>query len=318
MGASLFTATSMLIAIPTGVQFFCWIASLWRGRVRVTVPMLFVLGFFTTFLGGGLTGVLLASVPMDLQVHDTHFVVAHFHYTLIGGAVFPLLGGLYHWFPKATGRMLGERLGRWNFALALVGFHATFFPLFLLGLEGMPRRVYTYPAGLGWEGLNLLASGGAVVFATSFALLFVNVGRSLLRGARAPRDPWGAETLEWDTDSPAPCYSHAHIPVVTGLSPLWETPELARVTGLRADRREVLVTRTVDASPEHREVLPGPSIWPFLAALATATGSTLVVFTPWGLPIGGVLLAVALLGWYLPRGRVRAELPGSSPEPQRS
>jgi cytochrome c oxidase subunit 1 len=313
LGATLFTASSMLIAIPTGVQFFCWIVSLWRAHVRVNVALLFVLGFFTTFLGGGLTGVLLASVPMDLQVHDTHFVVAHFHYTLIGGALFPLLGGLYHCFPKATGRLLSERAGRWHFALALVGFHLTFFPLFLLGLEGMPRRVYTYPAETGWQGLNLLASVGATVLAASFAVAFANVAWSLRRGERAPRNPWDAETLEWDADSPAPCYSHARVPIVTGLSPLWETPELARVTGLRADRAEVLVTRAVDASPEHREVLPLHSIWPLLAALGAVTGLVLLVFTPWGLPVAGALLFVALLGWYLPRGRGRAELPGSRP-----
>jgi cytochrome c oxidase subunit 1 len=313
LGASLFTASSMLIAIPTGVQFFCWIVSLWRAPVRVNTALLFVLGFFSTFLGGGLTGVLLASVPMDLQVHDTHFVVAHFHYTLIGGAVFPLIGGLYHWFPKATGRMLSERVGRWHFALALVGFHLTFFPLFVLGLEGMPRRVYTYTPETGWQGLNLLATGGAVLLAASFAVLFANMAWALRRGARAPRNPWDAETLEWATDSPPPCYSHAILPVVTGRSPLWETPEPARVTGVRADRPEVLVTRAVDASPEHREILPLHSIWPLLAALATACGLGLLVFTPWGLPIGAALLFLALLGWYLPRGRGRAELPESQP-----
>jgi cytochrome c oxidase subunit 1 len=314
LGAALFTASSLLIAIPTGVQFFCWIVSLWRATIRYSTSLLFVLGFLTTFLGGGLTGVMLASVPIDLQVHDTHFVVAHFHYTLIGGAIFPLLGGVYHWFPKLAGRMLSERIGRWHFALALVGFHGTFFPLFLLGVEGMPRRVYTYPSGLGWEGLNALASGGALVLAASFALFAANVARALRRPAGAPANPWHAESLEWATASPPPCFSHAHIPVVTSASPLWSEAASARVSGLRDDRCEVLVTRAVDAKPEHREVLPGHSLWPLLAALATAFGLYAIVFTPWGLPLGGALLFVTLLGWYLPRrGGGRAELPGSEP-----
>jgi len=313
LGAALFTASSLLIAIPTGVQFFCWIVSLWRARIRFTTSLLFVLGFLSTVLGGGLTGVMLASVPLDLQVHDTHFVVSHFHYTLIGGAVFPLLGAVYHWFPKLAGRLLSERLGRWNFWLALVGFHLTFFPLFLLGVQGMPRRVYRYPSELGWGGLNLLASCGAVVLAASFAVLLANVVLALRRTERAPANPWGAETLEWDTDSPPPCYSHARAPVVTSLSPLWDTPAPARVVGLRSDRCEILVTRTVDAKLEHREVLPGHSLWPLLAALATAIGLVAVIFTPWGLPLGIALLFVALLGWYLPRAGGRAELPGSEP-----
>ena len=150
LGASFFTASSMMIAIPNGVQIFCWIATLWGGRPLFRTPLLFVLGFFVIFVIGGLTGVMLASVPLDLQVHDTYFVVAHFHYVLIGGAVFPLLGAIYYWFPKFTGRMMSERLGRWHFWLLFVGFNLAFFPMHILGLQGMPRRVYTYPAEMGW------------------------------------------------------------------------------------------------------------------------------------------------------------------------
>jgi cytochrome c oxidase subunit I len=312
LGASFFTAASMVIAIPTGVQFFCWIASLWRARPRPTTPMLFVLGFFTTFLAGGLTGVMIASVPIDLQVHDTYFIVAHFHYTLIGGAVFPLLGAIYHWFPKLTGRMLSERVGRWHFALAFVGFHLTFFPMHLLGLRGMPRRVYTYPAGLGWDTLNALATAGAVVLAVSFLVFFAHAAWTLRRGPRAQANPWGAETLEWATDSPPPPYDFARIPVVTDRSPLWHTPRLAGVTGLRTDRPEVLVTRVVDAEPHHREVLPGPSIWPFLTAVGGGAGIVAVVFTGWGVPLGLVLGTIGLIGWYWPRGRARTDTVGST------
>ena len=158
LGASFFTASSMMIAIPNGLQIFCWLATLWGGRPTIRVPLLFVLGFFFIFVAGGLTGVMLASVPLDLQVHDTYFVVAHFHYVLIGGAVFPLLGAAYFWFPKITGRMMSERLGRWHFWLAFLGFNAAFFPMHIVGLWGMPRRVYTYPVELGWGPINLFIS----------------------------------------------------------------------------------------------------------------------------------------------------------------
>ena len=169
LGASFFTAASMLIAIPSGIQIFCWIATLWDGRPQFRTPLLFVLGFFFIFVLGGLTGVMLASVPLDAQVHDTFFVVAHLHYVLIGGAVFPLFGAFYYWFPKATGRLLDERAGRWNFWLFFIGFNLAFFPMHQLGLIGMPRRVYTYPDGLGWNELNLLASIGAGLIAASVA-----------------------------------------------------------------------------------------------------------------------------------------------------
>ncbi len=158
LGQSFFTAASMMITIPSGIQIFCWIATIWSGRPRFSVPFLFVLGFVVLFVIGGVTGVMVASVSFDQQVHDTYFVVAHFHYVLIGGAVFPLLGAFYYWFPKMTGRMLDEGLGRWNFWLLFVGVNLTFFPMHQLGLEGMPRRVYTYLAGTGWGPLNLLAT----------------------------------------------------------------------------------------------------------------------------------------------------------------
>ena len=161
LGESFFTAASIMIAIPTGTQIFCWIATMWSGRLTVKTPMLWILGFFAIFIVGGLTGVMLAAVPLNTQVHDTFFVVAHFHYVLIGGAVFPLFGAFYYWYPKITGRLLSERLGAWVFGLFFVGFNLTFFPMHVLGLHGMPRRVYTYPAAMGWGTLNLLASVGA-------------------------------------------------------------------------------------------------------------------------------------------------------------
>ncbi len=214
MGASFFTAASAMITIPTGVQFFCWIATLWSGRPRLAVPLLFVLGFVATFLIGGLTGVMIASVPFDRQVHDTFFIVAHLHYVLIGGALFPLFGALHYWWPKLTGRLLDERLGRWQFWLFFIGVNVTFFPMHLLGLHGMPRRVYTYLAGTGWGGLNLLASIGAVTIAASVVVFLVAMWQSRRASAVAGSNPWDADSLEWATRSPPP-YNFALVPVVT-------------------------------------------------------------------------------------------------------
>ena len=302
LGASFFTAASMLIAIPSGIQIFCWIATLWEGRPQFRTPLLFVLGFFFMFVLGGITGVMTASVPLDAQVHDTYFVVAHFHYVLIGGAVFPLFGALYYWFPKVSGRLLSERAGRWNFWLFFIGFNLAFFPMHQLGLIGMPRRVYTYPDGLGWYELNLLASIGAGLITASIALFIANVIWSRRYGQIAGDDPWHAGTLEWATSSPPPPWNFQHIPVVSGREPLWqERAPRHVVTGLRSDARELLITGAVDAEPDHRGELPSPSIWPFLAALATAGMFIGSIFTPWAVPIGAVPLFVTLVGWFWPK-----------------
>ena len=256
LGASLFTASSMLIAVPNGVQIFCWLITIWDGRPVFRTPMLFVIGFILIFVIGGLSGVMVASVPFDVQVTDTYFVVAHFHYVLIGGAVFPLLGAVYFWFPKIIGRLLDERLGRWNFWLAFVGFNIAFFPMHILGLRGMPRRIYTYPAELGWDGLNLLSTFGSFLFATSFLILAVNVAKSLKSGEVAGDNPWGASTLEWATSSPPPAYNFAQIPIVSHRDPLWHDPETLEVVGgLSVVRREVLLGTVADATPHTREVL---------------------------------------------------------------
>jgi cytochrome c oxidase subunit I+III len=306
LGASFFTAASIMIAIPSGVQIFCWIATLGAGRIHLRVPLLFVLGFFAIFTVGGLTGVMLAAVPLDLQVHDTFFVVAHFHYVLIGGAVFPLLGAVFYWFPKMTGRMLSERAGRWSFWLLFLGFNLTFFPMHVLGLHGMPRRVYTYPPGMGWDGLNLLATIGAGVMGLGVLVYLANAVRSRLAGELAGDDPWGGGSLEWATSSPPPPYNFLHLPTVGGRYPLWSRqggePTPPVVTGLRTDRREVLVTRTLDAEPDHRDVQPGPTYVPLALALGTGLGLISAIFTPWGIVWGAVPCLLALVAWFWPRG----------------
>jgi heme/copper-type cytochrome/quinol oxidase subunit 1 len=267
----------------------------------VRVPLLFVLGFVGVFIIGGFTGVMVASVPYDAQVHDTYFVVAHLHYVLLGGAVFPLFGALYYWFPKVTGRMLDERLGRWHFWLFLAGVNLTFFPMHQLGLDGMPRRVYTYLPETGWGPLNLVATLGALTIAASILVLLGNVVRSLRRGAAAGSDPWEAPTLEWAAESPPRPYNFHHLPTVQGRSPLWSrASETLVVTGLRTDMREILVTTMLDAEPDSRMRLPEPTIWPLVAALATGVTFITLIFTPWGLPIGAVLITLAFVGWAWP------------------
>jgi cytochrome c oxidase subunit 1 len=305
VGYSFYTAASISVSIPTGLQLFCWIATMWEGRPRLKVPMLYVIGFIFTFVIGGLTGVIIAAVPLDLQLHDTYFIVAHFHYVLIGGAVFPLLGAITYWFPKFTGRMMAEGLGKATFWMIFLGFQLAFFPMHFAGLGGMPRRVYTYPAGMGLELPNLLSSIGSFVVAVAVLLFVINMVKSLWTGRRAGPNPWDAPTLEWATACPPAPYNFAHIPIVDSRTPLWDAGEkLPVVHGLRVEDRELLLTSVMSARPDVREPSGEPSIWPLFAAAATTVMFVSSIFSPWAVLFGAIPVTIALIAWFWPKAPV--------------
>ncbi|HEX2168418.1 MAG TPA: cytochrome c oxidase subunit I [Longimicrobiales bacterium] len=308
-----FTATSLVIAIPAGVQVFCWIATLWAGRPVWRTPLLFVGGFLAIFTLGGLTGVMLASVPFDQQAHDSFFVVAHFHYVLIGGVLFPLFAGLYYWLPKITGRLLSERLGKWNFWLMFIFFHLTFFPMHIVGLLGMPRRVYTYQAGLGWDGYNLVSTIGAMGFAISVLLFLVNFAWSLKRGEKAGRDPWQSDTLEWSQDSPPAQAQFQMVPSVRSRHPLWDQETLAETDPQRdrllddmkwrpLDWRGAVVVSVLDGEPQGIVHVPGPTAAPFVMSVGFLfLFAGLLLDNVTSLLLGGVITLIALVLWFRPQ-----------------
>ena len=310
VGYSFYTAASIAVSVPTGMQIFCWIATLWEGRPRLAVPLLYVIGFIITFVIGGLTGVMIAAVPLDLQLHDTYFIVAHFHYVLIGGAVFPLLGAITYWYPKFTGRMMAEGLGKVTFWMIFLGFQLAFFPMHLAGINGMPRRVYTYPAGMGLELPNMLSSLGSAVVAVAVLLFVINMAKSLRVGAKGTPNPWDGSTLEWAAASPPDRYNFQHIPIVSSLSPLWDTGEkMPVVYGMRVEEREVLLTTVMATEPDIREPSAEPSLWPFIATLATTVMFVSSIFSPWAVLVGAIPATIALIGWFWPKS------PQPDPEP---
>ncbi len=217
-----FVLTTMIIAVPTGIKIFNWLGTIWGGKIQFKTPMLFCLGFLFQFLIAGLTGIMLGTAPFNWQLGNSYFVIAHFHYVIVGGIMFCLFGAFYYWFPKVTGRMLNETLGKLHFWLFLIGFHLTFDTMHIPGVLGMPRRIYTYEPARGWDTLNLIITAGAFIQGFAILIFVVNLVFSCFRGAKAGNDPWDAWTLEWSVSSPPPSYNFASIPTVGSRRPLWD------------------------------------------------------------------------------------------------
>ncbi|HET8984770.1 MAG TPA: cytochrome c oxidase subunit I [Trueperaceae bacterium] len=288
-----FSLTSFIIGIPTGVKIFNWLGTLWGGSIKFSVSLLYCIAFLITFTLGGITGIMVAMPTFDAQAHDTYFVVAHFHYVMGGGALLTFLGAVYYWFPKMTGKMLSERVGKWAFWFVAVGFHMIFFPQHIAGLLGMPRRIQTYPAGIGLELWNFMSTFGTFIMAIGLILTFGSVIYGLRKGKPAGDDPWDGRTLEWATSSPPPYYNFAVQPVVNSLDARWaeKYPESLHVE--RIDRSE---GKKYDG--EHGIHIPGQSWYPILASAAIIVGSYALMYDNWVLAIiSGFFFIFMIFGW---------------------
>jgi cytochrome c oxidase subunit I+III len=306
LSLAFFSAASMAVSIPTGIQVFAWIATLWTGRPVMKTPLLFLLGFLFVFVLGGLTGVMVAMVPFDWQVHDTHFVVAHLHYVLFGGMVFPMFAAFYYWLPLFSGRMTSSSLSHLVFWMIFLGFNLTFLPMHLTGLLGMPRRVYTYASGLGWDMLNLISTVGGFLTAIGIGMFVLDVALHYFFGRRAPANMWDAETLEWSLEAPVPPYNFVSLPKIETRDPLWSDKTLPEriqrgeffLNRLDVDQRETLVTGTVHAEPEYVAVLPGNTWTPLVAAVLLSFVFIGILSKLYWLAIGGAVLALgAFIVW---------------------
>jgi cytochrome c oxidase subunit 1/cytochrome c oxidase subunit I+III len=301
-----FAAASLIITIPSAIQLFSWIATIVTGTPQFKTPLLFIVGFIVYFIIGGLSGVTLAAIPFDQQVHDSYYIIAHFHFVIFGAAVFPILGGMYFWFPKVTGRLYHEGVGKISFWLTFVGTFVVFFPMHIVGIIGMPRRNYTYPPGLGWTGYNLIETIGAYILGLGLVLIVVNLAVSLRRGVVAGNNPFEGDTLEWSTTSPPPPYNYAVIPTVSSPYPMWDKDDRER-DNQRLDRGEGLLelghespaTTAQDAILDEILSFPSHSIWPPLSALMLAGMFTMLVLAHFWIAVGfGVAGALALVGWH--------------------
>jgi cytochrome c oxidase subunit 1 len=300
-----FSMTTMLIAIPTGVKIFNWIFTMWGGSVRFTTAMKFAIGLVALFTIGGISGVMHSSPPANLQQTDTYFIVAHFHYVLFGGSMMGIFGGLYYYYPKITGRLLNETLGSWHYWLMFVGMNLTFFPMHFSGLAGMPRRIYTYDAGQGWELFNKLSTWGAYMLAIGMVVFVYNFFRSMKNGAIAGNNPWDAATLEWSIPSPPPEYNFARIPRVTSRVPLWD---------LTTPRQSAAMAHGVHVEPASGKTakelhipMPNPTIKPLICALGLTvmfTGLLFIHKDKMSLALatiisGALIMVTALYAWVL-------------------
>jgi len=325
LAQAFFSVASMLVALPTAIQIFAWLATLWMGRVVFSLPMLWITGFLVVFVCGGLTGVMLALVPFNWQVHDTHFVVAHLHYVLVGGMLFPLVAGFYYWLPHVSGKMPSYRRGRWGFWLFFGGFNLTFLLMHLTGLLGMPRRVYTYESGLGWDWLNLLSSVGGFVMAIGVAVIIVDLLLHFRFGEKASRNPWEADTLEWAMPMPVNAYNFLSMPEVSDRHPLWNQPEVADeivtgrfgLAGAEHGRREVYLSDAINGRVSAVVRLPSNSWLPMLTAGALAFVCLGLLLKYYGVAVfASVVAFLLMLRWswkngahpaLSPRGECRTE-----------
>jgi cytochrome c oxidase subunit 1 len=286
---AVFSLDSMIIAVPTSVKIFNWIATIWGGKINLKASFLFAVGFIAMFIIGGLSGVSLAVVPVNFQVTDTYYVVAHLHYVLFGGSVFAIFAGTFYWFPKVTGRLLNDRLGKLQFWVQFVGFNLTFFPMHILGLLGMPRRIYTYGSQYGWDTLNLLETIGAFTIALALLIFLWNFFVSIRSGEKAGNDPWDAHTLEWTTTSPPPAFNFATIPTVRNRRPFWDQkyPEHP------GDKAAPPAAAAAEVAPH----LPAGSFYPIIIALGLAAAFYAMIFMLPLAIIGVVITFVGIIGW---------------------
>ncbi len=291
-----FAASTILISVPTGIMILNWLATTWGGDLRLKTPMLFALGFIAMFTIGGLSGATHTIVPHDYEQTDTYYIVAHFHYVLFGGAILGLFGGVYYWFPKITGKLLGDRLGKLHFWLTFIGFNLTFGPMHITGLQGQPRRVYSYPKGMGWDLWNLVSTVGAGIIALGVVVFIVNVRQSLRSAERASDDPWDARTLEWSTSSPPPEYNFAEIPTVDSTDAYWyrkytpdERGRLVKIPAGGADQGH-------DGHGDHIH-MPSPSYYPAVVALGLPLIGFAALYGWWMVGAGGLVLLAGLFGW---------------------
>lgn len=286
---SVFTITTMLIAVPTGVKIFNWIGTLWRGSIEFSTSMMFALGFVALFIVGGLSGISHAVSPSDFQQQDTYYIVAHIHYVLFGGSIFGIFAGIYYWWPKITGKMLNETTGRLHFWLTFIGMNLTFFPMHFLGLNGMPRRIYTYSAEFGWENLNQVASIGYVVLFVGFLAFLFNVWQTR-NSRKVGHDPWDAPGVEWSISSPPPPYNFAELPQIEGRDHYWIVKENAEAAGTPITGPEALV----DESTIH---MPSPSYWPIFTAVGVALiGGGLLSHYALSF-VGGAIAMIGIVAW---------------------